>query len=141
MSLLRRKQQSGRKMDNILKVGWQGNMDYEQQGHTKDLEKIIHDIDKTISDLEQILKRITQEESIYSYKSIFCTTCDKPCGRSNAEIYNCMIHRLEKTKDAQDRYNEVEYAKEYLEKDLESIINDLRKKNNNLKDFFDKNQK
>jgi CRISPR/Cas system-associated endonuclease Cas1 len=113
-------------------------MDYEQQSHTKDLENIIDDIDKTISDLEQILKLIAQKESIDSYKSIFCTTCDKPCGRSNAEIYNCMIHRLEQTKDVKDRYNDVEYAKEYLEKDLKSIVNDLRKKNKNLKDFFDK---
>ena len=49
-----------------------------------------------------------------------------------------MMHKLEQTKNVQERYNESEYAKEYLEKDLESTINDLQKRNKDLKDFFDK---
>lgn len=113
-------------------------MRYEQPEFAKELQEIIADIDKAIGDLEQILGHITKEDSIDPYESTFCKTCEKPCGRSNAEIYNCMMHKLEQTKNVQERYNKSEYAKEYLEKDLESTINDLQKRNNDLKDFFDK---
>jgi DNA repair exonuclease SbcCD ATPase subunit len=105
---------------------------------TEELKKIIDDINNAISDLQQILDLVYSEKEITSYDSSYCKDCKEPCGRSNAEVYNCMMKKIQKTNQIQQKYNNIEYSKEYLQSDLKKIIEDLKQRKIELLELFKK---
>jgi hypothetical protein len=105
---------------------------------TEELKKIIDDINNAISDLQQILDLVYSEKEITSYDSSYCKDCNESCGRSNAEVYNCMMKKIQKTNQIQQRYNDIEYSKEYLQSDLRKIIEDLKQRKIELLELFKK---
>jgi type II secretory ATPase GspE/PulE/Tfp pilus assembly ATPase PilB-like protein len=98
-----------------------------------DLQKTVDDLKEAITDLEEILSIVTNQDSIESFEGAYCEDCHEQCGRSNAEIFNCMRNKISLTKAIEERYQEKEYAKEYLEEDLEKIIEDLKEKHEEFK--------
>jgi hypothetical protein len=56
-----------------------------------DLSTILKDLQHGIKDLHHIKKLVIDETEIISYEEKYCNQCKEPCGRSNAEIFNCMM--------------------------------------------------
>jgi hypothetical protein len=109
-------------VDVILRVN-KRNKDIHQV-----LQTTIDNLDEVINDLEQILTLVSFQDSIEPFEGTYCKDCHEPCGRSNAEIYNCMIKKISLKEHKLGRSDEKDYTKEHLEKDLEQIIEDLKKK-------------
>ena len=63
----------------------------------------IDDFEEVIRVLKQMLTIVSSKESIESIKGEYCEDCNEPCGRSNAEIYNCMMNRISKSKTSKDQ--------------------------------------
>lgn len=82
----------------------------------QNLEENINDLDDQLS---LIISLIQKEESIQPFESTYCTNCDKSCGRTNAEIYNCIMDRIKQTGDETEQQ---QYTKDFLEKDLQHLI-------------------
>ena len=97
------------------------------------IKKNIHHLEKDIRDIDKqltlILNLIQAEESIQPYESTYCTNCDKSCGRTNAEIYNCIMERMNQTGDDTDKK---QYTKDFLEKDLQHLIDIIKTCKKNL---------
>jgi len=85
------------------------------------LKEIKDNITVSIHHLREIIKSVKNEDSIDSYESSYCTDCDNECGRSNAEIYNCMIEKLSQAQQVQEQYDNMQYTKDFLISDLEKI--------------------
>ena len=108
-------------------------MDKYQEKLVRDLQTTIEDLKEAISDLEEILSIVSAQDTIESFEGAYCEDCHESCGRSNAEIFNCMRNKISLTRAIEERYQDQEYAKEYLEKDLEKIISDLKEKYDEFK--------
>jgi len=97
------------------------------------IQKNMHHLEDDIKDLDEqltlILDLIKAEESIQPYKSTYCTNCDKSCGRTNAEIYNCIMERVNQTGDDAEKK---QYTKDFLEKDLQHLIDIIKTCKKNL---------
>lgn len=95
-----------------------------------DIQKIIDktsaDLKQIITDLEEIISLISNQERIDSFENRFCKNCNEPCGRSNAEILNCVIEKQKLTKKRNQEDKNKTYMKEYLEKDLNKMLKDLK---------------
>ena len=105
----------------------------KKQSNHDTLSEIHQDLIEGIKNLRFIIKKVENEDSIDAFKSSYCKDCDKPCGRSNAEIYNCMMKKLDHAKKIQEQYEEMQYTKDYLEKDLDQLhkkLNECNKKMN-----------
>lgn len=113
---------------------------YNQNQLLLELSTILKDIQQGINDLNRITDLVSNEKQISSYEQTYCKQCKEPCGRSNAEIYKCMMAR--KQLNNESRPEEIQqYTKEYLEKDLKEIVMDLEKKEKHLKQIMEKIEK
>ena len=90
------------------------------------LEKDIMEIDEQLS---LVLTLIQAEESIQPYENTYCTNCDKICGRTNAEIYNCIMDRMKQTGENKEKQK---YTKNLLEKDLQYLLDIIETCKKNL---------
>lgn len=100
-----------------------------------------NDIKQAIIDLEEILSLISDQQRIDSFNETFCKNCKQPCGRSNAEILNCVIKKRHIQTDMDERSYDKPYTKEYLEQDLKKIIQDLKAKYEDIELIDKKNEK
>jgi len=107
-----------------------------------DNEKLLIDMTTILSNLKddlkgiyRIKKRIFEEDEIRSFEQDFCKECKEPCGRSNAEIYRCLMKKMKKEKNPQH------YTKEQLEHDIEELIQHLEKNEKMLTSIMEKIQK
>ena len=86
------------------------------------IEKMIQYIQKDLSigleKLQKIINIIQNKDSIDSHEKNQCKNCDKNCGRTNAEIYTCIMDKIQQTKKIEDQYERQQYTKEILEQDL-----------------------
>jgi hypothetical protein len=101
-----------------------------------EISTILSDIEETIQDIDSIQRQVHNETKIISYEETFCNSCEEPCGRSNAEIFNCM-----KTKINEDSTENKQYSKEYLEQDLQKTREDLQKRKQHLTKIMEKIEK
>lgn len=115
-------------------------MTVDQHQLLLEISTILKDIQQGIKDLNQIAELVSNEKQIKSYDQTYCKQCKEPCGRSNAEIYKCMMAR-KRVKEHNKLEDIQQYTKEYLEKDLKEIISDLEKKEKHLKQIMEKIQK
>jgi len=98
-----------------------GTCDMEKKAIKVNLKEIKEDIQKSLHDLHHIIQFVQNEDSINSYESSYCKECDQDCGRSNAEIYNCMVDKLKHFQQVQQHYDRLQYTKDFLITDLEDI--------------------
>ena len=111
---------------------------YTSQQLFLDISAITNDITKAIEDLNHINQLVKKETEISSYEEKFCKQCKEPCGRSNAEIFNCMMTKINKNQTN----NEINhYTKEYLEHDLQALIKKLAEKQARLQKIMENIQK
>ena len=100
------------------------------------LKEIKEDITNSLDHLREIIKSVKNEDSIDSYESSYCKDCDKQCGRSNAEIYSCMIDKLDQAQQVQQQYDTMQYTKDSLIYDLEKIEKTLTECNEKVATFI-----
>jgi hypothetical protein len=113
---------------------------YKDKHLLSDLTAILKDLRQGIIDLHRIRTLVIDETKIISFEDTYCKNCKEPCGRSNAEIYNCLMAKMKKNKTK--RYDTIQqYTKEYLEQDLEKIIHDMKEKENHLLLIMEKIEK
>ena len=105
-----------------------------------DILLIRKDIQQNIEEITRIKDLVLDENEIVSYEGAYCKNCKEPCGRSNAEIYNCMMEKINKKNEKQLEPN-TQYTKENLEQDLKSLITDLQEKEKVVKRIMEKIQK
>lgn len=110
---------------------------YPAQQLIQDISSIKMDITKAIEDLHHINHLVSNETEIISYEETFCKQCKEPCGRSNAEIFNCMMAKLNQKQNHEIK----KYTKEYLEHDLKELIKDLEEKEKHLQKIVENIQK
>lgn len=103
--------------------------------------EITQDIKQAILDLEKILLITSNQQKIDSFEETYCKNCKQPCGRSNAEILNCVMNKRDIKTNIDERPKDKRYAKEYLEEDLKKIIQDLKKKYDEMKSISEKTEK
>ena len=109
---------------------------YSTKKLLSDMTTILADIKQSITDLDSIQKRVHNETKITSYEETFCRNCKEPCGRSNAEIFNCMMTKMNK-----EPVQSEQYLKEYLEHDLQKTVQDLKKRKQHLTKIMEKIEK
>lgn len=109
---------------------------YSNKKFLSDITTMLADIKQSIEDLESIQKRVHNETKIISYEETFCRNCKEPCGRSNAEIFNCMMGKTGK-----EPSKSKQYSKEYLENDLQRTIENLKKRKQHLTKIMEKIEK
>lgn len=100
-----------------------------------DITTILSNLKNDLKDIYTIKKRIFEEDEIRSFKEGFCKQCKEPCGRSNAEIYRCMMKKMKKENTPQ------QYTKEQLEHDIQELIQHLEKNEKQLTYIMEKIQK
>ncbi len=87
---------------------------------------------QVIDRLEKMVVNISDQGTIDSFEKGYCMTCKQPCGRSNAEILNCIIEKRKLKENFMQTIDD-QYMKEHLEQDLKKIIADLTHYRNDLK--------
>jgi hypothetical protein len=110
---------------------------YPTQQLIEDISSIKQEITKSIENLNRIFQLIKYETEIISYEETYCKHCKEPCGRSNAEIFNCMMAKFDQKQTGRIK----QYTKEYLEHDLQLLINQLEEKEKQLKVVLENIQK
>lgn len=105
----------------------------DKETFTLIFNEISQDIKQAILDLEKILLITSNQQRIDSFEETYCTNCKQPCGRSNAEILNCVMNKRKMKTNIHSRSKEHTYTKEFLEHDLKQIIQDLKKKYEEIK--------
>jgi hypothetical protein len=109
---------------------------YNQQQLLTDISTIFDGIKQGIDDLHRMTNLVLKESKIISFEQTFCKQCKEPCGRSNAEIFNCMMTGKKiKGKNMQ------QYTKEHLEEDLKKITINLEEKEKHLRKIMEKIEK
>lgn len=96
------------------------------------MHEVIDDLGNWINNLQHIIHSVQNEDSIDSYESSYCENCDKPCGRSNAEIFNCMMKKMQHAQKVQSQYDSMHYTKDYLQEDLKDLKKGLEQCNDKI---------
>lgn len=102
-----------------------------------DISSIKKEIKQASEHLHRINQSVINEPEIISYEKTHCNQCKEPCGRSNAEIFNCMMAKLNQNQTE----GITQYTKENLELDLQDLIKELDKKQQNLQKIMENIQK
>jgi hypothetical protein len=89
------------------------------------LQSVQEDIFNGLKQLDIIIKLIQKEESIDSFEENYCTNCDRSCGRTNVEIYNCIMDKKKQHNTNENLNSKHSYSKETLEKDLHVLKKSL----------------
>ena len=92
-------------------------MKEDQDTLEKKIQFIQRDLSIGLEKLQKIINIIQNKDSIDSHEENQCKNCDKNCGRTNAEIYTCIIDKIQQKK-IEDHYESQHYTKEILEQDL-----------------------
>lgn len=109
---------------------------YNQKHLLTDISTFFEDINQEIDELHRITTLVTKESRIISFEQTFCKQCKEPCGRSNAEIFKCMMAKKEMKEN-----NNQQYTKEYLEEDLKKITIKLEENKEHLRKIMEKIEK
>lgn len=110
---------------------------YSLQQILKDISSIKKDIIQTSEHLQRINQAVINEPEIISYEKSNCKQCKEPCGRSNAEIFKCMMAK----RNQNQTEGITQYTKDYLERDLKDLIIELDKKQQDLQKIMENIQK
>lgn len=113
---------------------------YNTQQLILDISTISDNIKQDINQLKDIINLINIQKEITSYEQEHCKQCNEPCGRSNAEIFNCMMNK-KNLKNGNIPEHIKRYPKEYLERDLKEITADLEENKKRLTEIMEKIEK